>query len=442
MSDNKKDGKGFAGLDSMVSDVSDDVRNVSSKPEQKRQEPPRTPPPSSPSVQSEPVQPQPTPQSRPAPIVSGKQPSGGKNWFVWGGIIFFLIWVFGNSGKSNNTNSYSPPPPSYSAPSSYSPTPAPAPAPVPAPAVVSSDGEKPPVGNGLSFNREQIRYCLTEKYRISAIEGILDNTHSNEVTAFNAMVDDYNSRCSHFRYRRGMLEGVRSEVDANQASIAASAKSKWIRNVLGLQSSTNAPSVPAASSQRVSMASQPPSTTNETLSYEEKESIESACALDKQVNGPAAYNRCVSNKLAALKSSPRNIDLSGLSYDEKESVESSCALDKQVNGPGAYNRCVSGKLSSLRNGPRNIDLSGLSYDEKESIESSCALDKQVNGPAAYNRCVSSKLAALKSGPRNLDMSQLSYSARESIESACALDKQINGPAAYNRCVVSKMKRAR
>ena len=152
MSDRKNDGKGFAGLDSLVSDVSDDVRNVSSKPAQPRQETPRTTPPSPPSVQSEPVQPQPTPQSRPTPIASGKQPSGGKNWLVWGGIILFLIWVFGNSGKSNNDTSYSPSP-SYSS----SPAPAPAPAAASAPAVVSSNGEKPPVGNGLSFNREQIR---------------------------------------------------------------------------------------------------------------------------------------------------------------------------------------------------------------------------------------------------------------------------------------------
>ena len=234
MSDNKNDGKGFAGLDSMVSDVSDNVRPVSPKPAQPQQEPPRQPPPGPPPVQAAPVQPQSTPQSRPAPIVSGKQPSGGKNWLLWGGIIIFLIWVFGNSGKSNNNSSYSPAQ-SYSPPTSSAPGQASEPTPI----AVFSDGEKPPIGSGLSFNREQIRYCLTENHRVSAIESIIDNTRSNEVDAYNAMVDDYNNRCSHFRYRRGILEGVKTEVDARADEIRRAAQSSWVRKTIGLETPAN-----------------------------------------------------------------------------------------------------------------------------------------------------------------------------------------------------------
>jgi hypothetical protein len=93
---------------------------------------------------------------------------------------------------------------------------------------------------------------------------------------------------------------------------------------------------------------QPSTTTADSLSYAERESIESTCSYNKTTNGPAAYNRCVSEKVAELKSSPRNIDLSGLSSMERQSVENTCSYNKTTNGPAAYNRCVSEQISRLR----------------------------------------------------------------------------------------------
>lgn len=454
MSDRKNDGKGFAGLDSLVSDVSDDVRNVSSKPAQPRQETPRTTPPSLPPVQSEPVQPQPTPQSRPTPIASGKQPSGGKNWLVWGGIILFLIWVFGNSGKSNNNTSNSPSP-SYSS----SPAPDPAPAAAPAPAVVSSNGEKPPVGNGLSFNREQIRYCLTEKYRVSAIESIVDNTRSNEVAAYNAMVDDYNSRCSHFRYRRGMLEGVRSEVDARADDIRNAAQSAWVRQVLGI-SSLAAPSSGANAQQAVVQPSPPPlansvaaaplapstpqssASSVQDLTSAERESLEAACSQDKYLNGPAAYNRCITNQIALLSRGNRRPNLSALSSAERESIEAACSQDKYLNGPAAYNQCLTNQLAAVNRQSGRPNLSDLNSAEHESIEAACSQDKYLNGPAAYNSCLNRQLAALSQSGSRPSLAGLSSNDRNSIELACSQDKYLNGPAAYNSCVSRQLMRSR
>lgn len=449
MSDNKNDGKGFAGLDSMVSDVTDDVRNVISKLPQPSQEPPRAPPPSPPPVQSEPVQPQPAPPlSRPAPIGSGKQPSGGKNWLVWGGIILFLIWVFGKTGKSNNNTSYSPPP-SSSPSSSYAPAPAPVPA--PAPAVVSSAGEKPPVGNGLSFNREQIRYCLTEKYRVSAIESIVDNTRSGEVAAYNAMVDDYNSRCSHFRYRRGMLESVRSEVDARANEIRKAAQSAWVRQVLGISSS--ATPAAGASKQRASVetapppvaqtfaaapslpASQPSSVSSaQDLTTAERESLEAACSQDKYLNGPAAYNQCIRNQFALLSRGNRRPNLSALSTAERESIEAACSQDKYLNGPAAYNQCLVNQLAAVNGQSGRPNLSGLNTAERESIEAACSQDKYLNGPAAYNSCLNRQLAALSKSGSRPSLAGLSSNDRNAVEMACSQDKYLNGPAAYNSCV--------
>lgn len=46
------------------------------------------------------------------------------------------------------------------------------------------------------------------------------NSYSEtSVDAFNAEVNDYNARCSNFRYRSGTLEGIRSEVEANRTAL-------------------------------------------------------------------------------------------------------------------------------------------------------------------------------------------------------------------------------
>ncbi len=174
----------------------------------------------------------------------------------------------------------------------------------------------------------------------------------------------------------------------------------------------------------------------DSLSYEERESIESACGYEKRVNGPAAYNNCVAGKISALKNSPRNLDLSSLGYEEKTSVESACGYEKRVNGPGAYNRCVSGKLSALKGSARNIDMSSLTSEERKSIESACGYEKRVNGPGAYNNCAAGKVSALKNA-RRVDLSSLSYADKDAIESACGYEKRVNGPAAYYNCLSKK-----
>lgn len=40
-------------------------------------------------------------------------------------------------------------------------------------------------------------------------------------------------------------------------------------------------------------------------------------------------------------------DLSGLSQEERQSIESACAYDKNINGPAAYNRCLQTQLNML-----------------------------------------------------------------------------------------------
>ena len=230
---NGKKGKGFAGLDSMVSDVSEDVEKTA------KAAPPKTPPSEPPPSQ---LSPQPArPEPRPAPAKSSPPTGSGKSGLGWviAGLVVLVIWIanYGSGNKSQLTQSYSPPP-SYSAPA---PAPAPAAAPAPAPAAAPvSDEQKPPVGRDNVLNIPQIRWCKREEIRIEAIESVINNAYEHEVDRFNAKVSDYNSRCGEFRYRRGNVEQVDRELASERESIASRAKSEWVRKSLGLKDGTAA----------------------------------------------------------------------------------------------------------------------------------------------------------------------------------------------------------
>lgn len=103
--------------------------------------------------------------------------------------------------------------------------PAPAPTPAPIPVTKFDPEEKPPVGSGLRFSTPQIRYCVYEKVRVEAMRDIIDSNY--QVTIFNHYVDDYNSRCTNFRYRRGSLQAVQSEVSAKMSVLRREGRSRF-----------------------------------------------------------------------------------------------------------------------------------------------------------------------------------------------------------------------
>jgi hypothetical protein len=207
---NDKGKKGFAGLNSMVSDVEVPKPRPAPAPEPVRQ------------------QEAPRPSAEPKPAYSPPKPSGGgagKWWAIGIGVVVLFSWL---GGSDKNSSARSAPTPSYSAPSYSTPAPVPAAAPAytppvyvpePAPVYATNDEEMPPVGSGLSLSRSQIRYCLSEKIRVTAWQGQVNEYSEASVDAFNEAVRDYNSRCSNFRYRSGALEGVRSEVEANRYAL-------------------------------------------------------------------------------------------------------------------------------------------------------------------------------------------------------------------------------
>lgn len=215
----KNEGKGFAGLSSLVSDVD------------------TTPPPPAPKTESagsttstgrpasqaaQPQSQQPTQrQAYQEPPQPSSGSSGGK-WILGIAAVVGLLWLIGQSDKNTPSPSPAYSPPAQSAAPSYSP-----PAQPQAPSVPQES--KPPVGQDLVFSTAQIRYCLAEDIRMEGAKAALNNYSDSDVDRFNAMVADYNSRCGRFRYRSGALESARRDVEPYRSQLQAEGRSRFAR---------------------------------------------------------------------------------------------------------------------------------------------------------------------------------------------------------------------
>jgi hypothetical protein len=82
-----------------------------------------------------------------------------------------------------------------------------------------SSEQRPAVGEGLVLSAAEIRYCLAEEIRVNGMQKAVNQYSASSVDAFNRAVSDYNSRCSHFRYRSGTLEALRREVESRRAAL-------------------------------------------------------------------------------------------------------------------------------------------------------------------------------------------------------------------------------
>lgn len=150
--------------------------------------------------------------------------SSGAKWVGGIGIIVMVILIsIGNPDQEKSTSHT--PSSADSAPSTYAPAAIPNSEPtIPSAAVYSPVlpmEDKPPVGTNLSLSRDQIRYCLSEDIRLGVMKNTINQHANNEVDLFNTKIHDYNSRCGKFRYRRGSLESVQSEVEANRLMLEA-----------------------------------------------------------------------------------------------------------------------------------------------------------------------------------------------------------------------------
>lgn len=496
--------KGFAGLTSLVSDVDETSPDVVNKGANGSEASSETHTEQSTAVNSKQSE---TSSNSTQPYREPVTPSDGfpiGKWLLSVMAIIGVLWFIGEVRKNSSpSSSVSSSAPTQSSPAQRAASTSTAPKPP------SSTGDtqavKPPVGKDLVFSVPQIRYCLEEDIRLDGARSELNDYSSVDIDKFNAMVSDFNSRCSSFRYRSGALESTRRSVEPHRAKLLAEGASRFARNSVGTtqtEPEKNISTLPPVSQETMVLQVQrrlnelgynagptdglmgrktrsaiqqfqrdygfaatgavdqlllqqlqrakpretiPNRSSNSTvkLSPEETASLEAACATDKYINGPEAYFACVTRQKSALLGGVRRPSLAKLSFAEQQSIEAACATDKYVNGPSAYNRCLTNQLSLLEaSGASRPNLSGLSFSEKQSIEAACSTDKYLNGPAAYNKCLNNQLLELDSQVSRPDLSRLSFADRNAVETNCATDKYLNGPAAYNRCLSRQLAKPR
>jgi hypothetical protein len=144
-------------------------------------------------------------------------------WF-WGiAAAGVLIWIVASNRNSPSvTTNYRPPSPPYSTTTNSPTTTTKNDAFVP----VDISEAMPPVGSGLSLSRSNIRYCSYQDIRLEAARSII--TTESQRQGFNTGIDDYNSRCSQYRYLQNdknavdtELPGKRYALDAEGRALAA-----------------------------------------------------------------------------------------------------------------------------------------------------------------------------------------------------------------------------
>lgn len=456
---NKGEGKGFAGLSSLVSDV-----NTTLQPPAKQEAAGSRAlssaerPTASQNAQPEPQATQQQPYQAPSQPSSGS--SAGK-WVLGIAAVIGVFWLIGQGNKQSSSPAPAYSPPAQTTVPSYSAAPA-------QPQVPSRPEEaRPPVGQDLVFSTAQIRYCLAEDIRMDGAKSAVNNYSDSDVDRFNAMVADYNSRCGSFRYRSGALESARRDIEPYRSQLQEEGRSRFARSPSTGSQSAPAPSRPAPDStvqaiqqklNELGYNAGPADglmgrgTRSAIIAFQQDRGVaatgvaDQALLLQLQQVPPRPSRQPPENRSANSSSSysSGSTPYSGqgrqsqvaLTADERSSIELACIIAKS-EGPAAYSDCVNGQLRQLASAPRTPSMASLSYDEKSAIELACITTKS-EGAASYNRCLASQIRELESAPRQPSMSGLSYDEKSAIELACITTKS-EGAASYNRCLVGQLR---
>ena len=461
----KGEGKGFAGLSSLVSDVETTLpppakqeaagSGASSSAER---------PTASQNAQTEP---QPTQQQ---PYQAPSQPSSGSStgkWVLGIAAVIGVFWLIGQGSKQSSSPAPAYSPPAQTTAPSYSAAPAQPQAPS------RPEETKPPVGQDLVFSTAQIRYCLAEDIRMDGAKSAVNNYSDSDVDRFNAMVADYNSRCGSFRYRRGALESARRDIEPYRSQLQAEGRGRFARSPSTGSLSAPAPSRPAPDStvqaiqQKLNELGYDAGaadglmgrgTRSAIIAFQQDRGVAATGAADQALllqlqqapprSKTTAAEPSTSPPPQSLSAAPAvqpqretsggKPNLSGASASEQAAIENACGYHKRINGPADYYRCLQTELTKLSSSGGQPDLSRASTSERAAIENACGYHKRINGPADYYRCLRTELAKLSNSAGPPDLSRASASEQAAIENACGYHKRINGPADYYRCLQTEL----
>ena len=222
-------------------------------------------------------------------------------WAFWGlaaaSLVGFLIY------DANKKPSYTPrPSPTATfAPSGSSPTSSPN-----SSASSQFTEQLPAPGTDRVLGKTEVRYCIFQGGRLDILRDLVSS--NRETDHFNDLVADFNSRCSKFRYRQGVLRAIEAEALGKQPDLRVDA-----RRLLSLW--------------RESLVSSPASTTGDRLF--DVTTVSGATLVQSRLKELSYYTGAVDGLWGpASRTALRNfkISQSGLGYDDTWDLATQRAL--------------------------------------------------------------------------------------------------------------------
>jgi hypothetical protein len=203
--DNKK---GFAGLSSLESKVEPILSKET--PSQDKNDTNLE------GTQAQAVRPEPPPISTVVPKYTySPELEFVKKYWIWILLGIFLIYIFASEDSKKTT------PTSYSS-GSYTPEPT-----YTAPSFNSGLTEsKPLYGANNVLTASEIYYCKAEELRIESNKVTVDRSDDFSLARFNQTVQDYNSRCSQYRYKDAAMNSANNALESNRYSIEAQGRAR------------------------------------------------------------------------------------------------------------------------------------------------------------------------------------------------------------------------
>jgi hypothetical protein len=212
---------GFAGLSNLASDVDDLIASATKRAAAARRRAAVGAAASSGSSSKQSDQ-----RGEQTTFIASPSPGSTRRWLWGAGAVLIVIWLI---ALASNSSGLSPVTPASSRPTSGSGvgTPAGEHSPVSSSPSQGRMEELPPVGPDRVLDAAQIRYCLSEDIRLDAARDVV--SADADVDRFNSMINDFNSRCANYRYRRQVFESVQREVQSNRTSLQAEGVARFQR---------------------------------------------------------------------------------------------------------------------------------------------------------------------------------------------------------------------
>ena len=164
----------------------------------------------------------------------------------------------------------------------------------------------PAPGTDRVLGKTEVRYCIFQGGRLDILRDLISS--NRETDHFNDLVADFNSRCSKFRYRQGVLRAIEAEALGKQPDLRVDA-----RRLLSLW--------------RESLVSSPASTTGDRLF--DVTTVSGATLVQSRLKELSYYTGAVDGLWGpASRTALRNfkISQSGLGYDDTWDLATQRAL--------------------------------------------------------------------------------------------------------------------